>query len=188
VLERYPWIGAGSLTEDRDYGIYLVTQGVRIRFAPEAVSVGQAVTRWKDATPQRLRWYGGAFQLQRRYVRALASRVVRQRDLDALDKLLELSLPPFSLLVLGSVLVLIAQALLNWLGEQPVIWPVISIGLVGLAGLFPFLGLAATGAPRVDYSALLMGPLYVFWRAGIALHVRLRPGRIAWVRTRRVGD
>lgn len=188
VLERYPWIGAGSLTEDRDYGIYLVTQGVRIRFAPAAISTGQAVTRWKDATPQRLRWYGGAFDLQRRYVRKLASRAVRLGELDALDKLLELTLPPFSLLVMGSVLLLIAQMLLNWLGEQSMIWPVISMGLVGLAGLFPFLGLAATGAPRADYSALLVGPFYVLWRVKIALSVRLRPGRVTWVRTRHVGD
>lgn len=188
VLARHPWIGAGSLTEDRDYGIYLVTQGVRIRFASEAVSMGQAVARWQDATPQRLRWYGGAFDLQRRYVRKLASRAVRLGDLDALDKLLELTLPPLSLLVLGSVLLLSTQTLLSWLTGQSMIWLVISMGLVGAAGLFPFLGLIATGAPRADYSALLMGPFYVLWRVKIALSVRLRPGRVSWVRTRRVGD
>lgn len=188
VLARHPWIGAGSLTEDRDYGIYLVTQGVRIRFASEAVSIGQAVARWQDATPQRLRWYGGAFDLQRRYVRKLASRAVRLGDLDALDKLLELTLPPLSLLVLGSVLLLSTQTLLSWLTGQSMIWLVISMGLVGAAGLFPFLGLIATGAPRADYSALLMGPFYVLWRVKIALSVRLRPGRVSWVRTRRVGD
>ncbi len=188
VLARHPWIGAGSLTEDRDYGIYLVTQGVRIRFASEAVSMGQAVARWQDATPQRLRWYGGAFDLQRRYVRKLASRAVRLGDLDALDKLLELTLPPLSLLVLGAVLLLSTQTLLSWLTGQSMIWLVISMGLVGAAGLFPFLGLIATGAPRADYSALLMGPFYVLWRVKIALSVRLRPGRVSWVRTRRVGD
>jgi cellulose synthase/poly-beta-1,6-N-acetylglucosamine synthase-like glycosyltransferase len=188
IPERYPWVGAKSLTEDRDYGLYLVTQGVRIRFAPDAVSVGQAVARWNDATPQRLRWYGGAFDLQRRYLRALASLVWRQRNLDAFDKLLELTLPPFSLLALGSVLLLAVQGLLAWLGGQPILWAAISAGLVGLAVLFPFLGLAATGAPRPAYRALLAGPVYILWRVWISLRVRLRPRSITWIRTRRTDD
>lgn len=185
VLERHPWLGAGSLTEDRDYGIYLVTQGVRIRFASDAVSVGQAVTRWQDATPQRLRWYGGAFELQRRYLRPLAAKAVRERNLDALDKLLELALPPFSLLALGSFLVLLSHGVLAWLGGQSWFWVAIGAGLVGLAVLFPFLGLAATGAPRTAYRALIAAPLYILWRIGITLRVRLRPKDISWVRTRR---
>lgn len=188
VLEQRPWVGAESLTEDRDYGLYLVTQGVRIRFAPAAVSVGQAVARWGDATPQRLRWYGGAFELQRRYLRPLASLVWRRRSLDALDKLLELTLPPFSQLALGAVLLLIAQGLLAWLGGQSVLWAALSAGLVGLAVMFPFLGLAATGAPRPAYHALLAGPFYILWRVGISLRVRLRPRSITWIRTRRTDD
>jgi len=188
VLEQRPWVGAESLTEDRDYGIYLVTQGVRIRFAPAAVSVGQAVARWGDATPQRLRWYGGAFELQRRYLRPLASLVWRRRSLDALDKLLELALPPFSQLALAAVLLLIAQGALVWLGGQSVLWAALSAGLVGLAVIFPFLGLAATGAPRPAYRALLAGPFYILWRVWISLRVRLRPRSVAWVRTRRTGE
>jgi cellulose synthase/poly-beta-1,6-N-acetylglucosamine synthase-like glycosyltransferase len=188
VLAQRPWVGAESLTEDRDYGIYLVTQGVRIRFAPTAISVGQAVARWGDATPQRLRWYGGAFELQRRYLRPLASLVWRRRSLDALDKLLELTLPPFSQLALGAGLLLIAQGAFAWLGGQSALRAALSAGLVGLAVIFPFLGLIATGAPPPAYRALLAGPFYILWRVWISLRVRLRPRSIAWVRTRRTGD
>lgn len=186
VLAQHPWIGVGSLTEDRDYGIYLVTQGIRIRFAPDAISRGQAVTRWRDATPQRLRWYGGALALQKRYWKVLASLAWKRRDLDALDKLLELSLPPFSLLTLGAMLLTTVQGGLVALGIQPLAWFLISFGLFLLAALFPFLGLLATDAPKDTYRALLLGPLYVIWRTGIALRVRLRSHSVTWVRTKRV--
>ena len=187
VLEQHPWLEAGSLTEDRAYGIYLVTQGVRIRYTPDAISYGQAVARWRDATPQRMRWYGGAFDMQRRYVPGLMKLALRGNP-DALDKLLELTLPPFSLLALGSVGLLLLQAVL----AAAVSWPQGLLGvtavLVLLAFLFPFLGLRATCAPGRAYRALLIGPFYVLWRAWIGLWVRLRYGRIGWVRTRRAGD
>ena len=51
VLEQHPWLEAGSLTEVRAYGIYLVTQGVRIRFAADALSYGQAAARWRMRPP-----------------------------------------------------------------------------------------------------------------------------------------
>ncbi len=186
ILARHPWIGVESLTEDRDYGIYLVTQGVRVRFAPEARSVGQAVTGWKDATPQRMRWYGGAFDLQRRYLRTLGAQVWRQRSLDALDKFLELALPPYSMLAFGAVAALLFAALQVLLGRPPM--PALGIGggLVALALLFPFLGLALTGAPLMAYKAMILGPVYVFWRVWMGLWVRLRYRSLSWVRTRRV--
>lgn len=184
VLEQHPWIGAQSLTEDRDYGIYLATQGVRIRYTPDASSSGQAVTRWQEATPQRMRWYGGAFDLQRRYLRTLWTLTWRQRSGDAFDKLLELALPPFSMLALGSVALLALHLVLVVLGIQPssrLWWPA---GLILLAGLFPFLGLIATGAPAKAYSAMLVGPFYVLWRVWIGFWVRLRYRTLSWSRTR----
>jgi cellulose synthase/poly-beta-1,6-N-acetylglucosamine synthase-like glycosyltransferase len=187
VLAQRPWVGAESLTEDRDYGIYLVTQGVRIRFAPNAISVGQAVARWGDATPQRLRWYGGAFELQRRYLPILW-RLARRGNGDALDKLLELALPPFSLLALGSAALLLLQLLLSLATPWPPALRVTAAALLLLAFVFPFAGLIATGAPPAAYRAMLAGPFYVLWRAGISIWVRLRYRSVAWVRTRRTGD
>lgn len=184
VLEQYPWIGAQSLTEDRDYGIYLVTQGVRICFVPEAMSYGQATARWKDATPQRLRWYGGAFDLQRRYLPRLFALTLRG-NLDALDKLLELALPPFSLLALGSVSLLLLQGLLLVLGDWPRWLVIANIALVLLATVYPFLGLAVTGASARSYRAMTIGPFYAFWRVAIGIWVRLRYDSVGWVRTRR---
>jgi len=176
VLTQYPWVGAESLTEDREYGIYLVTQGERIAFAANAVSLGQSTTSWQSATPQRMRWYGGAFALQKRYVAPLLARGVGRLDADAFDKLLELLLPPFSMMALLSPL-LVAM---RWLTKERTM-P--GLALWGASWLFPVVGLMLERAPRTAYRALLIGPFYVMWRLWIGVRVRGRRAPIAWVRT-----
>lgn len=187
ILERHPWLEAASLTEDRAYGIYLVTQGVRIRYTPNAASFGQAVTGWRDATPQRMRWYGGAFDMQRRYVPILW-KLVRRGNSDALDKLLELALPPFSLLALGSGVLFLVELLLARAGAWPPTLFCFTGALILLAFLYPFLGLLATRAPALAYRTMLAGPFYILWRAWLSLWVRVRYRSVSWVRTRRTGD
>lgn len=187
ILERQPWIGAQSLTEDRDYGLYLVTQRIRIRYTPDAISYGQAAARWKDATPQRLRWYGGAFDLQRRYLPKLW-KLAWHGNWDGLDKLLELSLPSFSLLALGATLLFLVQLALSVLTTWPLALTAMSSLSLLMAVLFPFFGLILTDAPARSYRALLVGPFYVLWRVGIGVWVRLRYRSVSWVRTRRTGD
>ena len=187
VLEQHPWVGVQSLTEDRDYGIYLATQGVRVRFAPAARSLSQGVAHWKDATPQRLRWYGGAFDLQRRYLPTLW-KLAWRGNWDALDKFLELALPPFSMLALGSAALFLLQILLALVIDWP-IWLLVTSGLLVLAAIaFPYLGLMATGAPARSYKAMLVGPFYAVWRVGIGIWVRLRYRSLTWVRTRRANN
>ena len=187
ILERQPWIGAQSLTEDRDYGLYLVTQKIRIHYTPDAISYGQAAARWKDATPQRLRWYGGAFDLQRRYLPSLW-KLAWRGNWDAVDKLLELGLPPFSLLALGAALLFLIQLALAILITWPLTLTAVSALTLLMAILFPFLGLILTDAPARSYRALLIGPFYILWRVGIGLWVRLRYRNLSWVRTRRTND
>ena len=176
ILLQHPWVGAESLTEDRDYGIYLVTQGRQIAFAADALSLGQSTTTWHSATPQRMRWYGGAFALQKRYVATLAARSVRHLDADAFDKLLELTLPPFSIMAVLSPLL----AALRLLGGERVL-P--GVGLWAASWLYPVAGLALERAPRSAYRALLIGPLYVMWRVWIGGRVRWRRAPIPWART-----
>lgn len=176
VLIDFPWIGAESLTEDRDYGLHLVTQGERIAFAAAAVSYGQAITDWRSATPQRMRWYGGAFALQKRYFLPLAVRSICRFDADAFDKLLELTLPPFSIIAALAPII----AILRMFTKER---PVVGGALWGAGWLFPLVGLLLERAPASSYRALLIGPLYVLWRLWIGVRVRLRRTPVAWVRT-----
>lgn len=176
VLAQYPWAGAGSLTEDRDYGLQLVVAGQRIDYAPDAVSFGQSTAGWRDATPQRMRWYGGAYTLQARYSPALLRCVVPRRGVDALDKVLELGLPSFSQLAVAAPLLWLFQRMAGVRGSGA-LWLALAVWL------FPVKGLLLERAPLSAFRALLVGPFYVLWRVWIAARVRLSRQRIAWVRT-----
>ena len=182
VLEAHPF-SMSSLTEDREYGIYLVAQDVRVRYLPQAVSVGQAATRWSDATGQRRRWYGGAFDMQKRYLGPLLRAAWRHRSLDALDSALELAVFPFSALCVLSAALVALQGVLWAVGLASSF--VLSGVLAVLAFAYPFLGLLAERAPRSSFRALLHGPFYALWRVWVGLTVRLRRGRVPWIRTRR---
>jgi cellulose synthase/poly-beta-1,6-N-acetylglucosamine synthase-like glycosyltransferase len=188
VLETHPWSQANSLTEDREYGIYLATQGVRVVFASNAVSAGQATARWKDATSQRLRWYGGVFELQKRYLLQLIIVAFRRANATALDLALELLLPSFSTLTILAVIAALATGALVAFGLAP--WGMFgaAVGLTLFAVAFPFIGLATEGAPASTYRALLYGPAYVLWRFWIGVKATSRRGNVQWVRTRRAEE
>jgi cellulose synthase/poly-beta-1,6-N-acetylglucosamine synthase-like glycosyltransferase len=185
ALEQHP-SGAHSLTEDREYGIHLVSCGVRVRYLPEAVSAGEAVVRWSDATDQRLRWYGGVFALQKHYLSPLLASAWRDRRLDAFDLALELLLPSFSTQSALAVGLVVLQVLLG--RYQSPFSLGTSILLAISAFLLPFWGLLAERAPWYSFRALIYGPAYAAWRLWLGLLVRLRRGRVPWIRTRRAEE
>jgi len=186
VLRAYGWL-AESLTEDREYGYELLLRGFRVRYVPEARSLGQAASSLSQARPQRLRWYQGLVAMQRRLAAPLLRGAFRSRSPVLFDGLLELMIPSYSFLfttsAVNALLVMACSILL----------PSVR-GLLGSAGsvvlfvawaMYFWLGLLIDQAPIWAYRALLLGPFYLVWRLWIAVQVRLRGDRIAWIRTRR---
>lgn len=182
VVRQYGW-PADSLGEDREYGLYLLTQGIRVGYVPEAISVGQAAPGWGEASTQRLRWYGGLFEIQRRFALKLLKLGVLRRDWAALDKAIELLLPSFSVLALLSVCVAGIQGV--WSSLSSLFSLPVSIGAVLAWILFPFLALWIDRAPASSYRVLLYSPLYLLWRLGLGLRARVLGEQVRWVRTRR---
>lgn len=185
LLRTHGWLGQ-SLSEDRETGYELLLRGVKVHYVPEARSYGQAAGSWKDAEEQRLRWYGGVAGTRRRLAARLVAGALRFRSLLLLDAFLELVLPSYSLLTALAVLCLVLTAGLYLMRTEPSPWMGIGAAVL-LAGwvLYPWLGLAVDRAPGWAYRTLLAGPAYLLWRLWISLLVRLRGGRVAWVRTRR---
>jgi len=186
VLRAYGWL-AESLTEDREYGYELLLRGFRVRYVPEARSLGQAASSLSQAQPQRLRWYQGLVAMQRRLAAPLLRGAFRSRSPVLFDGLLELMMPSYSFLFITSAV----NALLVM--ACSILLPSVR-GLLGSAGsvvlfvawaMYFWLGLLIDQAPIWAYRALLLGPFYLVWRLWIAVQVRLRGDRIAWIRTRR---
>lgn len=186
ILRDHGWLGE-SMTEDREYGYELLLRGIRAYYVPQARSYGQAAGSWKQAEPQRLRWYQGMVGMQRRVAARLVGAAARSRSPILLDGALELLMPSYSFLAAMSVvnlgLVAVGSALLPSIRS-----------LLGVAGsvllvvswvLYPVVGALIDRAPGWAFRALLLGPAYLVWRLWISVLVHLRGDRIAWVRTQR---
>jgi cellulose synthase/poly-beta-1,6-N-acetylglucosamine synthase-like glycosyltransferase len=186
VLRRYGWLGE-TLIEDRESGYELLLRGIRATYVPEARSYGQAASSWRQAEPQRLRWYRGVVDMQRRLAGRLLAGALQSRSLAVLDGAVELLMPSYTFLLAVSMVNLGLAAALAWL--VPAVGGM--VGVVGSAllcvgwGLYPVLGLMVDQAPAWAFRALLLGPAYLVWRLWISVLVRLRADRIVWVRTRR---
>lgn len=181
IIRKYGW-PTESLVEDRQYGLYLVTQGERVAYIPEAKSYGQAAPGWRTASRQRLRWYGGAGEIRRQFAPLLLREGLKGHNWAALDLAVELLLPSFTWLTLLTVLILGV----GYLFALPTLLPVWAVAAMALAWIaFPFLGLWISGAPKKLYLALLLGPVYVLWRIWVGLSAALRGKKVTWVRTQR---
>ncbi|HEV2235282.1 MAG TPA: glycosyltransferase family 2 protein [Ktedonobacterales bacterium] len=180
VIERFGW-GAYSLAEDAEQHLALVAAGVRVAYVPAAVVTSAMPTSLRQAHSQQQRWEHGRLMLARAYAAPLVRGALRERDLTRLDAIVEVCLPPLSVLA-GALALLIALALV--LGWAP--------GLAGAALLTALLalhgiaGLAlARLAPRA-WLALVYAPVYVLWKTGVYARAAARKGGAAWVRTPRV--
>ncbi|HIE38288.1 MAG TPA: glycosyltransferase [Anaerolineales bacterium] len=184
VLERFPWTTVG-LTEDAEYQARLLLNGVRVAFAPDAVSYGEIPTSLSAAQGQRSRWMQGRAELSRRLGPALLRAGLRNRSLAQLDGAVEQAMPSYStLLTLWGGVALIEGGLDLTVGGFAAAWGWV-LGLGAAFALYPLLGLLLSGAPRAVYRHLALAPLYVVWRTGVRLWVRLRRGSGVWVRTPR---
>jgi cellulose synthase/poly-beta-1,6-N-acetylglucosamine synthase-like glycosyltransferase len=187
VLRRIGW-GEG-LTEDYDLRLLLLLQGIRIAYEPAATASGEAPVSWADAASQRKRWLAGTYGSTRRNLRALLGQVRVRRDAALLDSVAQMVLPSYSTLTVLAAAVLGVQ-----LAARELWRPIVPTGLLVLWGVilgllmgYPLLGLALDRAPLRAFLVILIGPLFVVWRTGLAVGSRfVRPPK-SWVRTPRRG-
>ena len=183
LILRQPW-DAFSGAEDLEYTVRLRLAGVRPAYAPDARVRGPMPERAASAIEQRLRWEGGRFYVQRRFLGRLLKACLEAPP-GPWDMALDLAIPPLGLLAGIALLGLGAAAGLVTLGAAPaaIMLPWV-VALVGIPG-FALTGLLAARAPRAFWIALLSAPLFVVWKL-VAYRRLLRgfdPER--WVRSER---
>jgi len=182
LLTRTGW-QAFSLTEDLELYAQWTAEGVKIRYARSAVLHSQEARSLRQSGSQRTRWATGRWQVLRRWARPLlATTCIGWRQ--KLDVLLELGLPSP---VLQVVLSTIATAAAAMLAPAPANYP------IALLAVLPALTHIMRAAlvvgqhpqPARTLAACLMAPVYVVWRAGLALRHVFGPVESEWRRTRR---
>jgi cellulose synthase/poly-beta-1,6-N-acetylglucosamine synthase-like glycosyltransferase len=192
VLQRVRWRG-DSITEDIDYGLELLRQGIRVAYEPEARVLAQMPVTAAQAASQRERWEGGRYRLLRERASGLLWEGLRKRNVPLINAALNLITPPlaelFSLLAVWGLLVVLGRAagLLRASGAFTTGWTVASAGFA----TYVLGGLWLSGARWGVYSALLKAPLYVAWK--LWLYARRLPALFSqpsaaapnWIRTER---
>jgi cellulose synthase/poly-beta-1,6-N-acetylglucosamine synthase-like glycosyltransferase len=179
VIKKLGW-GAG-LTEDYDFRLRLLLEGICIHYEPRAKGYGLAAGNWKEAHPQRLRWAKGMVVSRKRYRKQLIITGLVQRNWSNLDGALGTIIPSFSTLTIISV-----TALLLNITAYPFLWVGYLyswLAVILLELLYPLLGLALEKAPGWAYLTILLGPFFIFWRTWINLQARLKSGEVSWIRT-----
>ncbi|MGM0506330.1 MAG: glycosyltransferase family 2 protein [Bacteroidota bacterium] len=186
VLKAYPW-KAWSLTEDLEFGLILILNGIHIDFAPEATVWAQMPMESANAESQRSRWEIGRHQVIRQYTSTFLSASIKKRSFAFFDVFIDLITPPFvnMMILISAILlpvsILSLTGLISW--THLLLWGVLL--LLGISYLF--LGLYIAKADKVLYKSLLHLPVYVVWKLKVYLHAFRTGKETKWIRTERDG-
>jgi cellulose synthase/poly-beta-1,6-N-acetylglucosamine synthase-like glycosyltransferase len=175
TLDRVPYEST-SIVEDADYHIRLVQAGMRVHWVEQATVRAPPAPDRVAATTQRARWTGGRLALLRKSWLPVV-RLALSGEWRMFDIVFDLLLPPLSWLVAASVLL--------------TAWPTRTVALGAMAiiatvALHVAIAMAAGGATRHHWLALLRLPAYFVWSlSSLPRSFEHSRNGAAWIRTAR---
>jgi len=181
LLAKYGW-PAHSLVEDVEFSIRLLIDGWRTGFEPGARIVSDMPETRRQADSQRRRWEFGRIALARQAIPQLARAFMKRPRWRYMDGMLDLAVPPLSLLVMFEAVLL---------GAAWAVHPFWAAAVAACAGVTVFhvlSGLLLSRAPRVVWISLLAVPLFLMWKVMLYLSAAIWPSETMWIRTPRASD
>lgn len=186
----FPWliirsvnVASGNLLEDVKLGLDLNIVGYNTIFEPQATVTAYLPPSSQAAQTQKTRWIHGHFQIIQTYIPILFKQAVHQRRFDLILSILDLCIPPLTLLVMiwsGLMAISLTFGFLqaSWI---PAIISLIA-GLCLLSALI--LAWAKFAVTSIPLYKLLTIPLYIFGKIPVYLKFITAPQKM-WVRTER---
>ncbi len=185
LLKRIPW-NAFGVTEDLQYGLNLLLNGVKVRFVPDAVVLATMPAIAANAETQRVRWEQGRMPVKRHYARKLLTSAIRKFSYPLLDSWIDLVTPPFVHLMALNAMALCLHIVLWILAPGLFSVHLLGWGIVLILGLVHVLaGLASAGADGRLYLALLYVPRYALWKLLLRQKHPSSRSPEDWIRTTR---
>jgi len=111
ILKEYGW-GATCLTEDMEFTMKLLVNGIKTTWAHQAVIYDEKPLTFMQSWRQRKRWAQGQFDVGERYIPLLLREGIRQRDIRILDGCMHLIQPYFLLISTLFVIISYIQMML----------------------------------------------------------------------------
>jgi len=190
VLRGREW--SGHLTEDVEFQMELLLNGILVDYAPDAVVEAEMPATLEAAKTQNERWERGRLDLARRYVPRLLRAAVRtEREsqpvprIAAVDAVLDHLVPPLSVLAAATGTVAVAGSAVSLVQGTPrrrFGWGLVAALVAHVAS-----GLVLARVPRSVYRSLAHAPRMVVWKVGLWVRMVFSRGDVQWVRTARVG-
>ena len=185
LLKRIPW-NAFGVTEDLQYGLTLLLNGVKVRYAPGAVVYATMPAYSRNAVSQRARWERGRAPVKKLFSGRLLSMAARKFSFPALDAWIDLVTPPFvhmmaAITTMACAHLVLEAAFPGSFSSLALAWTVVmALGVVHVTA-----GLIAARADAGQYLALCYVPVYALWK--LWLYVRRPHSKppAEWVRTTR---
>lgn len=170
---------SGSIAEDVDFGKELLFRDICVHYAPRAIVTSDIPTRLRQVEVQQSRWEGGKLDVERKFFGRTLRALMRRPSIAMLDALLDLCVPPLSVVVLLSVL----GFALAFLVDAPSPW----LFLIPLAAfaLSVVTGLVQLRPPFKTYVYLACAPAFILWKLTLLARLMRRPGQAEWRRTPR---
>lgn len=190
ILEKYGY-PAFSVVEDLELALFYLTNGIKVEFVSGSHVAGQMVSTSSDSDTQRRRWEGGRFDMIKQWFPKLFKKFKEEHKFAQLDGIMELLVPPFSILiVIGFAGLIISLAMPFPEGRffaslVKSSWLLSSIIFVG----YIIGGMVLIKADLFLYKRLLFAPIYVLWKmvtyAKMVMIKIFRKSDREWVRTGR---
>ncbi len=163
LLKRHGW-GATCLTEDLEFTMKCLAEGISTSWAHDAVVYDEKPLTFMQSWNQRKRWAQGHFDVASRYIPQLFAEGIRRRDIRLLDGILHLLQPHF--LILSTTFVILSMIhqqvpfytniLYSILPGE--VWAVVAIGQY----IFPLIVLTKIHAPLKSWFYMLLYPLFIY--------------------------
>ncbi|MBI1319202.1 MAG: glycosyltransferase [Candidatus Hydrogenedens sp.] len=178
LLLEYGW-PCNSLAEDVEFSKRLLMDGILVRFNPGALVTSPIPVQTAQADVQQRRWEGGKVHIFKHYFGPVLSRALQRPSLANWDAVLDMLVPPQSLLflVLAAGLVLGAIAGPGWFA--------LLAACACAAGFCIASGLILQRAPLQVWLYLAALPLFIAWKIPLYLKLLAQKGEQAWQRTPR---
>jgi len=182
VLKAHP-MDSHSITEDVDYAVDLLKNGIRIDYSVERTVRSPATASYEQSYDQKLRWAAGTFSLiTSKGLPLVALGLTRWRWdlLELAGSFLLLSRPT---LVYVTLIILAGSIWIN--PPYSLLFAGWCTGVILHLVLYLILGVFFVENKAATIRALLHTPFYAVWLAAVQIKALLKRGKLGWVRTKR---
>ncbi len=180
ILQSYGW-PAHSVVEDVEFSLMLLRDRIDVHYNPKAVIRSEMAVSHVQAASQRERWEGGRFALARQLIPRLLKRCYKG-EFRYIHALMDLAIPPLSLLIMAVV----ATLIVSWL----FIPSVLSISVLCLLCIVFYVvsGQLLMRAPLRLWGYLISAPVYILWKCLIYVKMAFFTRGGQWTRTLRKSE